>query len=416
MQRRRFIRTSLLSGLSLATIQGKILQGCRQHQKLRYQIDRHVPTRRFDGKTSWCHARAGIVPGAGHAGMPRVVMTLNKLRLKGMDVFESMFSLYSNDLGNTWTEPLPCQNLRVRYETINRQKRPVAVSDFSPQWHKGSQTLLGTGHTVVYTPEWKVVRPRPRHISYATYDPEENQWSLWNKLQMPDPEKFRDAGAGCTQRYDLKDGTILLPISFVPPNSNMKVTVCRTVFDGNTLKYLQHGDEISIDDETRGIGEPSLTRFEDMFYMTIRHNERAYVTRSRDGLHFEDIRPWRFDDGSELGSYNTQQHWVTHSHGLFLVYTRRGADNDHVFRHRAPLFMAQVDPQRLCVLRHTERILVPERGARLGNFGVTDVTADETWVTVAEWMKPHGCEKYGSDGSVFVARIQWNRANELFAA
>jgi hypothetical protein len=96
---------------------------------------------------------------------------------------------------------------------------------------------------------------------------------------------------------------------------------------------------------------------------------------------------------------------------LFLVYTRRGANNDHVFRHRAPLFMAQVDPKRLCVLRKTERILVPERGARLGNFGVANINKDETWVTVAEWMQPKGVEQHGSDGSVFVARIHWARPN-----
>ena len=34
----------------------------------------------------------------------------------------------------------------------------------------------------------------------------------------------------------------------------------------------------------------------------------------------------------------------------------------------------------------TERILVPEHGARLGNFGVTEVSPQETWVTVAEYM------------------------------
>jgi hypothetical protein len=121
-----------------------------------------------------------------------------------------------------------------------------------------------------------------------------------------------------------------------------------------------------------------------------------------------------FDDGSELGSYNTQQHWVTHSDALFLVYTRRGAGNDHVFRHRAPLFMAQVDPEKLCVVRETEQILVPERGARLGNFGVTEISEKETWVTVSEWMQPEGVEKYGSDGSVFVAKIAWERINKYF--
>ena len=54
---------------------------------------------------------------------------------------------------------------------------------------------------------------------------------------------------------------------------------------------------------------------------------------------------------------------------------------------------------------------MPERGARLGNFGVTEVSRDETWVTVAEWMQPKGVEKYGSDGSVYVARIHWSRPN-----
>ena len=107
--------------------------------------------------------------------------------------------------------------------------------------------------------------------------------------------------------------------------------------------------------------------------------------------------------------------WVTHNDKLYLVYTRKGANNDHVFRHRAPLFMAEVDQKRLVVIRATERILVPERGARLGNFGVTDISANETWVTVAEWMQTWGPNfimpvdnKYGSNNSVYVAHIFWN--------
>jgi hypothetical protein len=65
------------------------------------------------------------------------------------------------------------------------------------------------------------------------------------------------------------------------------------------------------------------------------------------------------------------------------------------------------------VIRETEQILVPERGARLGNFGITDVSEHETWVTVAEWMQPRGVENYGSDGSVFVAKIHWSKPNRL---
>ena len=89
---------------------------------------------------------------------------------------------------------------------------------------------------------------------------------------------------------------------------------------------------------------------------------------SDDGLQFAEPKPWLFDDGSDLGSYNTQQHWLAHSDGLFLIYTRRGANNDHILRHRAPLFMAQVDPQTQQVIRRTEKVVVPN-AAELGNFG-----------------------------------------------
>jgi hypothetical protein len=114
-----------------------------------------------------------------------------------------------------------------------------------------------------------------------------------------------------------------------------------------------------------------------------------------------------------LGSYNTQQHWVTHGDDLYLVYTRRGLDNDHVFRHRAPLVMAQVDLAALTVIRDTERGLVHNRGARLGNFGVCNAGPDETWVTVAEWMQPAGCGKHGSDNTVWIARVSWDESGRV---
>ena len=57
---------------------------------------------------------------------------------------------------------------------------------------------------------------------------------------------------------------------------------------------------------------------------------------------------------------------------------------------------------------------MPNRGARLGNFGVTQISPKETWVTTAEWMQPKGCEKYGSDGSVWVAKIHWSKPNANF--
>lgn len=381
--------------------------------KLSYSLDLDVPTKLFNGKRCWCHPRAGIVPDAGQNSKPRVVMTMNNLDLAGSDVFYGMFGLHTDNLAGEWTKPEELRTLAPRYEIIEGVKRPVAVSDFWPRWHSKSKTLLGTGHTVVYTPDWKVTNPRPRNTSYSVYDIETGKWNEWKKLKMPDSDKFYNAGAGCAQRYDQDDGIILLPISFRPNGKNSRVTVCKCSFDGKELKYLHHGTELEIKDDSRGLGEPSLTNFNGEYFMTIRNDNKGFVARSRDGLQFNKYQPWTFNDGSELGSYNTQQHWVTHSEALYLVYTRRGADNDHVFRHRAPLFMAQVDPEKLCVIRETEQILVPERGARLGNFGVTDISPHETWVTVAEWMQPNGVDKYGSDGSVFVAKIEWNKPNHL---
>jgi len=66
---------------------------------------------------------------------------------------------------------------------------------------------------------------------------------------------------------------------------------------------------------------------------------------------------------------NTQAHWLDHGEKLYLSYTRRGADNDHIMRNRAPLFIAEVDREHLHVLRATERVLIPEQGATMGNSG-----------------------------------------------
>ena len=259
-----------------------------------------------------------------------------------------------------------------------------------------------------------------RQTAYSVYNQDEETWSSWQTIQMPDDALFFCSGAGCSQRVDLPDGDILLPVyTRARGGARYTATVMRCHFDGKTISYVSHGTEMTLEIK-RGMFEPSLTRFKGRFYLTIRNDEAGYVTCSTDGLHFDEPQKWTFDNGDELGSYNTQQHWVTHSDGLFLVYTRRGAQNDHVFRHRAPLFIAQVDPKRLHVIRTTERILVPERGARLGNFAVTNVSAQETWVSVAEWMQRRGPDyvipvnnKYGADNSVYIARIMWNRPNRL---
>jgi glycerophosphoryl diester phosphodiesterase len=375
-------------------------------------IERSVMTKGYDGHQCWVHARPGVIPAGDGQSPPTVVLTTQRLDITGSDVFHALHSAYSHDLGQTWSE-LSAQPGFER-QAIDAQTEET-ICDFTPKWHHATGKLLGIGHSVRYRDN-RVMKIRPRYTGYAVYDPDTHQWSKPKKLAMPNVDRFVNCGAGSVQRYDLPDGNILLPVYFKSPEATQfSVTVCLCRFDGNELKYLRHGTELTVD-IGRGLYEPSITRFGDRFYLTLRNDERGYVTSSSDGLHYEAPSAWRFDDGEELGNYNTQQHWVTHRGGLFLVYTRRGANNDHVFRHRAPLFIALVDPATLRVIRATERVLVPERGARLGNFGVADVTPHETWVVASEWMqtwrRPSHIipvdNDYGADNSIHIARIKWS--------
>jgi hypothetical protein len=227
---------------------------------------------------------------------------------------------------------------------------------------------------------------------------------------MPETDsKFFLVAPGCVQWLVNSDGTILLPMYYKgPKGDDYSTTVLHCQFDGETLKYIKHGDELAIQGG-RGFVEPSLAFFGGKYYLTLRNDARGYVTTSDDGLKYAPVKAWTFDDGQDLGSYNTQAHWLVHSDGLFLSYTRRGANNDHIARHRAPLFVAQVDPEKLQVLRATEKVLIPKRGVMLGNFGAAAITPEESWVTDAEFLvgdKPHA---RGADGSTFAAKVRWSR-------
>ena len=49
--------------------------------------------------------------------------------------------------------------------------------------------------------------------------------------------------------------------------------------------------------------------------------------------------------------------------------------------------------------------LVPEYGARLGNFQTISDGRGESWLITAEWMQPLGCEQYGSDNALWLVKL-----------
>jgi len=382
-------------------------------EPLRYEIRLDTILKSWDGRYDWAQVWAGAIPGAGAVGKPLVIISTQKEDNKSDDFYLGVNTVTSGDLGQTWKGPVPHPELEPHQrpdETI------TGLCDFASGWHAATGKLLITGHTVEYANGRLAPEPYRRSTAYASFEPKTGAWTPWRQLEMPEGGTFYNSGSGMCQWIVEPDGTILLPVYYKPLSPDNKecysATVLRCRFDGDRLAYVAHGTELS-HDVPRGFCEPSLTKFRGTYYLTLRNDVRGYLATSANGQDFSEPKPWTFDDGAELGSYNTMQHWVTHSEGLFLVYTRRGANNDHVIRNRAPLFMAQVDPGKLCVIRATERILVPDRGASLGNFGVGTIDENETWVTVGECMYSPECEKRGADGSMFAARVLWTTPNRL---
>jgi len=356
----------------------------------------------------WFQARAGVV--APFDQRQAVVMTLQLLNVKGQHMYHGLCSMLTIDMGRTWIGPTPQPGLDRRLSHVDDEEVPV---DATPLWHRSTGKLILTGGTFMLNEmQQRSVAAGGSSTIYAVYDTALNRWGDYKKLEMPPDPEFAYARAGCTQAVELPDGDLLLPIYYGGHGNagNHKVTVLRCHFDGETLSYVSHGRPLVLK-ARRGLGEPSLVRFGDAYYLTLRAESGAYVATSTDGMNFGDLQPWTFDDGLPLETHDTQQHWVQHSDGLFLAYTRKTEDNDNVFRNRAPLFMARVDPATLKLERSTEQVLLPKVGnSEFGNFGVCTVDTNETWVTAGR-----GGAKPGSP-NVYIARIHWGLPNRLAPA
>ncbi|GAB2989603.1 hypothetical protein GCM10027284_02670 [Cyclobacterium sediminis] len=393
-----------------------------------YTVELKTIAKGNEKEFTWTHARSAVIPSEP----PKVITTMSQTLKKGSDVYHDLFQIESLDMGETWTSPEVIPSLTI----IKQDNGYRSLVDMWPQWHSKTDKVVNIGTSPFYSNAkthdgWK------KKVVYAYLDAEAEQWSAPQFLDLPkldhDGMLLMAPAAGSAQWLELPDGDILLPIFYFKVTEEQaslamnnpeeafsignlmksddfgfSTTVVRCSFDGEHLIYQEHGDELILK-QGRGIYEPSITLYNGEYYLTMRSDKSAYVAKSTDGLHFSTPKEWTFDDGAVLGSYNTQQHWVRHSDALYLVYTRRGANNDEVFRHRAPLFMAKVDPDELQVIRDTERVMVPNRGVALGNFGIMEVNQNETWVTVAEYMR--GEENVPADNSVFTAKIKWKRPN-----
>lgn len=380
-----------------------------------YRTEVHTVLKHDNGEFLWFQPRVAALGTWAGDKPPAVILTLQK-QFGVPDHFSGLHVMRSADFGRTWTSPEARPELDW---TLEPGGIHVCVGDVTPGWHPQTKKLLAIGAQIRYNAlgEQLEDKPRSHQTAYTVFDPDTGRWIPWQRLEMPADARFNYARSACCQWLIEADGTLLVPFYIsTSVRFPFSAVVARCSFDGNELKHLEHGPILTLD-EARGLDEPSLVRFENRYYLTIRNDVRGYVTVSDDGLKFRALKAWAFDDGQELGSYNTQQHWLATRGGLLLIYTRRGADNDHVFRNRAPLFIAQVDPDRLHVIRRTERVLIPERGAGLGNFGATAITEHESWVVTSEsyflndygpGYNPKVARSRGAEGAVFIARVIWS--------
>ena len=358
----------------------------------------------FDGLT--CR----IFPGIMCDGNDRAFAIYTGLSLAGSDIFLAPEIASSNDGGLTFSAP---HILNVPEKNENGIRTIFGID--SSIYHKNTDSWICFGRTTHYADDRHPIAKSGVAIAeayFATLDPETQTLGDLRPITIPF-ETVSCIPFGQPIVFD--DGNILLTFyGATPEDPRSRVYSMLYSFDGQALELIKSGTPIvSGPEHLRGFCEPSIAYLQGKYYMTIRTDDGAYLAVSDDGFEFSKPEKWLFNDGEPVESINTQQRWVRFDDSLYLVYTRKTQYNGHVFRNRAPLFISWFDPENLRLIKESERILVPEMGARLGNFQVTDVSDSEAWVNVAEWMQLDGikkdewkhCVRYGSNNTVWRVRV-----------
>jgi len=377
-------------------------------------IEKETIWRNRDGQgITWFHPRACMMPGKD--GRSVALMTLQAIG--GSDYFGQVHWSTSEDLGKTWSEPEPIAAFGREPIPGRDDELKAGVCDVVPQYHCKTSTVLALGHVVFYKGAYFARKEQLARYPVYAVRAKDGTWSERKILAWDDPRTGHIYTNNCGQRVVLPDGDIQMSFTFGPQATNRMVAGVRAGFDGETLRVREVGQPMH-NRKGRGLLEPSVTQFDGKFWITIRAEDgRGYVSNSRDGVNWEEKSAWAWDDGTPLTMSTTQQHWLTHSDGLFLVYTRKVSSNTNVIRWRSPLWVARVDVARRCLIKSTEQVVLPLVGdgvnepnkvALMGNFHVTNVSPNESWVTVGEWMPRNGYR-----GDVLLARIRWSQPNRL---
>ena len=366
--------------------------------KEKYDVELQVVIEGFNGTQNWFQPR---VAWTGKEGEYSLIMQPWYFSIS--DYFGIYHEMHSYDGGTSWHSPISLEDSlgdKFRGDTL------IRIADVNTQYHSKSRTILGVGGICEYLDGLQFTAVR--HTCYFSYSPVSNGYSSYKVLRMPSDSIFMYSYPGCSQWVELPNGDILQPFRMWDDKlGQFYCTVARCSFDGNEMQFKEYGNILKLN-RGRGLYEPSLIEFGGVFYLTLRNDVNGLVTYSKDGLHYNEPVEWKFDTGELINSENTQQHWVKSPWGLYLIYTSsKRPESENVFRGRAPLFIARFDENKMCLIKSTEQVLIPNTGAQLGNFGAFDVDQTHSWVITSEATTPETLSVGGNNGRVYIAKITW---------
>ena len=318
--------------------------------------------------------------------------------INGQDHYGVPSFSVSSDRGNSWSVPAEIPAFRNRrlpgtpFTEGVADVRPFALQD-------GSVAVFGC--TVFYTEKGNSSWDKENHgkqppgrAVYAVWSPKSGKWSERGTLELPGTElTYRTA---CTQAALLGNDRIILPIyldsgkkcDYFGHESALYASLTAIYRKrGNTFEFVARSNLLELP-TLRGCTEPSAIRLPGgRFAVTLRAEDgRMYCSISDDALAWGDMRSWCWDDGTPIETESTQQHWVRLGGKVFLVYTRREGDNDKLMRFRAPLWIAEADPERAVLIRDSEKILFPRKNpdgdeVLYGNFHCAQLDEHSAIVT-----------------------------------
>ena len=336
-------------------------------------------------------------PAAVRLDDGRLLMTLQTVG--GTDYYgEPQWAVCSGEDWREWSAPAPIDAFRMRPTPPFMEN----VADVRP-FRMPDGTVIAFGCTTSYTASGRnsawdrsCGEPPPSKAVYAVRSPAAGAWSARHVLPLPGVERgYRTA---CTQIAVPDAEHLLVPIYFDNGETCDFHGFPSPRFSVMTARYRREGEELVFEAGSapltlpvlRGFCEPSVVRLASGGYaLTIRAEDgRMYVAASSDGIGWNAPRPWRWDDGGEIVTDTTQQHWVRLGDRVLLAYTRDDGANREIMRFRAPLYIAEAVPEKAELIRGSEQIVFPRRRrdgveAMYGNFHCTPLDEKSALVTDA---------------------------------